>query len=183
MITEFTPVSADIGWGFFPIDMAIRERDNVRMADRTTSNGILITIGVVVTLLVVVAVVFALQPPTEFDPNTPQGTAQGYFQAINDGDEDLAETFMTNDIRTSCNGHWWYEDTGSDSRVVIVSTEIDGDTAKVEVDISVSYGDGLFGGGSYDQEETITMERSGEVWLISRPVWPMDRYACGEGDF
>ena len=153
------------------------------MADRTTSNWILITIGVVVTLLVVVAVVFALQPPTEFDPNTPQGTAQGYFQAINDGDEELAETFMTNHLRTSCNGHWWYEEIGSDIRVVIVSTEIDGDSAKVAVDITVSYGDGPFGGGSYDQEETITMVRSGEVWLVSRPVWPMDRYACGEGDF
>ena len=144
------------------------------------SNMILVTIGVAVTLLIAVSVVFALQPPTQFDPNTPQGTAQGYFQAINDGDDDQAESFMTEDLRTSCDGRWWYEGRESASRVVITGTKIDGDTAKVDVDITISYGDEPFGGGSYDQDETITMEHVGGVWLISRPIWPMDRYACGE---
>jgi hypothetical protein len=65
-------------------------------------------------------------------------------------------------------------------RVVITDTRIDGDTARVEVDITVSYGDDPFGGGSYDRDETITMQRVGDVWLISRPAWPLDRYACGE---
>jgi hypothetical protein len=144
------------------------------------SNMILITIGVAVALLVAVSVLFALQPPTQFDPNTPQGTAQGYFEAINDGDDDRAESFMTEDLRRSCDGRWWYEGRESASRVVITGTRIDGSTAKVEVDITISYGDEPFGGGSYDQDGTITMEHVGDVWLISRPIWPMDRYACGE---
>ncbi len=155
-------------------------RDNVHMERGTVSNVILITIGISVGLLIIVSIFFAVQPPTEFDSNTPEGTAQGYFRAINDRDEELAESFMTDDLRTSCDGRWWYEDTGSTSRVVITNTSIDGKTARVEVDITVSYGDEPFGGGSYDQDETITMERVGDVWLISRPIWPMDRYACGE---
>ena len=146
------------------------------------SNMILITIGVAIALLVTVSIFFALQPPTEYDSNTPQGTAQGYFKAVNDGDEVRAESFMTGDLQKSCDGRWWYEGTETASRVVITDTKIDGNTARVEVDITVSYGDEPFGGGSYDQDETITMERVGDVWLISKPIWPMDRYACGEQD-
>jgi hypothetical protein len=148
----------------------------------TASTIILIAIGASVAVLVAASIFFALQPPTQLDPDTPEGTAQGYFQAVSDGDEDLAESFMTADLARSCDGHWWYEDIGSTSRVVITGTKIDGDTAKVEVDITVSYGDEPFGGGSYDQDETVTMERFGAAWLISRPIWPMDRYACSESN-
>ena len=150
------------------------------MTQRNTSNTVLVVIGVVIALLVVVAVVFALQPPTQFDPATPEGTAQGYFAAINESDEDLAQTFMTDELREACDAEWWYHERGAASRVVITNTEIDGDTARVKVNISVSYGDGPFDGGSYDEDETLTMEHKGEFWLISKPAWPMDPYACGE---
>jgi len=144
------------------------------------SSAILIAIGAATALLVVVAVFFALQPPTEFDPDSPEGAAQGYFREINDGDDEGAEDLMTDDLRQSCDGQWWYEDMESASHVIITDTTIDGDTARVGVDITISYGDEPFGGGSYDQSETINMERVGEAWLISKPAWPMDRYACGE---
>ncbi len=150
------------------------------MSTDTRSNTALIVIGVVVAVLVVVAVVFAVQPPPTFEPGTPEATAQGYFQAINDGDEDLAETFMTDDLVKDCDGHYWYYETDTNNRVVITDTAIDGDTAKLDVQITVSYGDGPFGGGSYTEDETVTMERQGDTWLISEPAWPMDRYACGE---
>ncbi len=152
------------------------------MAQRSKSNTLLVAIGVAVALLVVVAVAFALQPPEQFDPKTPEGTAQGYFQAINDGDEDLARTFMTDRLQVACDGEWWLYERGSTNRVVITNTEIEGDTARVKVNIAVSYGDGPFGGGSYDQDETLTMEHEGDFWLISKPTWPMDPYACGERD-
>lgn len=152
------------------------------MTQRNPSNAVLMAIGVIVALLVVVAVVFALQPPTQFDPNTPEGTAQGYFQALNDGDTELAETFMTEELRTQCASEWWYFDIDASNRVVITHSQIDGNKARIDVNIESSYGDGPFGGGSYDQDETLTMERYGEIWLISEPAWPMDRYACGEVD-
>jgi len=148
------------------------------MAHRITSNKVLITIGVVISLLVVVAVVFALQPPTQFDPSSPEGTTQGYFQALNDGDKELAESFMTDDLARACEGAWWYYETDESSRVLITGTQVTAESAKVQVNITVSYGEGPFGGGSYDEDETVVMERQGEVWLISEPVWPMDRYTC-----
>lgn len=146
-----------------------------------TSNTILIGISAAIALLVIVSIFFALQPPTQFDPESPQGAIQGYFQAVDDGDIDLAKTYLTDDLRQSCGRHEWYDDYESASRVVIIDTEIDGEMAKVRVDITISYGDDPFGGGSYDEDETITLVHPGDAWLISTPIWPMDRYGCNEG--
>jgi hypothetical protein len=147
-----------------------------------TSTIILVVVGTLVAVLVAVSVLFALQPPTQFDPNSPEGTAQGYFQAIEDGDKNLATNFLTEDLQEFCDGEWRYRDFESASRVVINDTKIDGDTATVKVAITVSYGDDPFGGGSYDHDETIKMVRVGDVWLISTLTWPMDAYPCNEGD-
>jgi hypothetical protein len=147
-----------------------------------TSTIILVVVGTLVAVLVAVSVFFALQPPTQFDPNSPEGTAQGYFQAIEDGDKNLATNFLTEDLQEFCDGEWRYRDFESASRVVINDTKIDGDTATVKVAITVSYGDDPFGGGSYDHDETIKMVRVGDVWLISTLTWPMDAYPCNEGD-
>lgn len=151
------------------------------MADRTRSGTVLVVIGAVVVLLVVVAIVFAIQPPDQFDPHTPEGTAQGYYQAINDSDQGLAETFLTDELRSACEGHWWFDDDGASSRVVITDTTIGADTAEVDASISVTYRGEPFEAGSYDMTETLTMERSGDFWLISEPTWPMDRFGCHEG--
>lgn len=135
-------------------------------------------IGAVVALLVVVAIVFAAQSPTEFAPDTPEGTIQGYFQAVNDHDQDLAETFLTDELRSECNGPWWFGDEDESARVVITDTSVEGDSATIKVAITVSYGDDPFGGGSYDNDETMDLVRTGDRWLISEPVWPMDHHAC-----
>jgi len=147
-----------------------------------SSNIILVVVGTLVALLVAVSIFLALQPPTQFDPNSPEGAAQGYFQAIEDGDEALATSFLTEDLQEFCDGEWQYRDSEAASRVVITNTKIDGDAATVKVTITVSYGDDPFGGGSYDQDETIKMVRVGDVWLISTLTWPMDAYPCNEGD-
>jgi hypothetical protein len=152
------------------------------MAYRLRSATILKVTGAFVGLLVVVAILFAIQPPDQLDPHTPEGTAQGYFEAVNDSDQDLANTFLTDELRSACDVHWWFDNDGASNRVVITDTVIDNDTAEVDVSISVSYRDEPFGAGSYDTEETLTMERSGDLWLISEPAWPMDAYGCHEGE-
>lgn len=149
------------------------------MKSRTTSNSVLIAIGVFVAILVVVAVVLAVQPTRTFDADTPEGAAQGYYEAMLDGDEELASTYMTEELKDSCEGRFRYVDEGEDARIVITGTEIRDDRAQLDVMIEVSYGDGPFDGGSYDQDEKVMLELHGDRWLISDPTWPMDRYGCG----
>jgi hypothetical protein len=152
-------------------------RDNASKKGIMTSRAALVAIGVVIALLVVVAVVFAIVPPPQFDPDTPEGTIQGYFQAVNDGDLSRATTYLTDELAATCDFDRWLPETGS---VVIMDVSIDGDEAVVDVRISVSYGEGPFNGGSYDENERVVMERIGDRWLISKPLWPMDIYACSE---
>jgi len=144
---------------------------------------ILIAIGVVVAVLVIVAVVIALQPPEVLDPATPEGTAQGYFQALHDGDDDLVTSYLTDDLIDRCDAYPYLDDfyryeQREATSVSIVSTEIDDGEARVELTIAVTYGEGPFDAGSDTFDETLVMEHQGDRWLISEPAWPWDRYSC-----
>ena len=153
------------------------------MGENDRSRVVLIAIGVVVAVLVGVAVVIAIQPPTELDPTTPEGTAQGYFQALHDGDDTLLTSYLTDDLTDRCDALTRLEDFGryeqrETTGVSITSTEIERDTAHVELTITVTYGEEPFAVGSDTFDETLVMEHQGDRWLIAEPAWPWDRYSC-----
>jgi hypothetical protein len=147
------------------------------------SRVILIVIAAVGAVLVGVAVVVALQPPVVLDPTTPEGAAQGYFQALHDGDDDLVLSHLTDDLVSLCHMPEFFEDFGrygypDPADVALVSTVIEEDKAVVHVRISVAYGEGPFRGGSDTFDETLVMTHKDDRWLISEPAWPWDRYMC-----
>ena len=138
------------------------------------SRRILVVIGALVAVLIGVEVMLALRPPPQFDPTTPKGTAQGYFQAVLDGDEDLAFGDLTEAYRCDT-GEMRYV-TPDEARVVITRTEVDGADAELEVEITETYGEGPFDAGSYTFHETLVMERHGDRWLIAEIPWPIHIY-------
>jgi hypothetical protein len=146
------------------------------------SRTILVVIGTLVVVLIGVAVVLALRPPPQFDAATPEGTAQGYFQAVLDGDEDLAFGYLTETLRDRCETGEMRHVTPDGARVVITRTEIDGADAALEVEITETYREGpIFDIGSYPFDETLVMERHGDRWLITEMPWPIHVY-CLQGD-
>jgi hypothetical protein len=147
-----------------------------------TSRTVLITIGVAVGLLVVVAVVVSLQSPTQYPSDSPEGAVQGYLSAVNDGDVDAAEAYMTDELVKACSGNWWFYSDESLDRAVITDVEISGETATIQMALTQSYGEPPFDNGSYTHDEEFTLVRSGDVWLISEPAWPMDIFTCREGN-
>ena len=153
------------------------------MGENDRSRIVLIAIGVVVTVLIGVAIVIALQPPAVLDPTTPEGTAQGYFQALHDGDDAAVTSYLTDDLIDRCDIYPYLQDVyryeqREATSVSIVSTEIDGDSARVELVITVTYGDGPFAAGSDTFDETLVMEHQDDRWLIAEPAWPWNRYSC-----
>ena len=153
------------------------------MGSSNRSRVVLVAIGVVVVVLIGIAVVIALQPPQALDPTTPEGTAQGYFQALHDGDDALVNSYFSDDLKDRCDDALYLDDSGryaqqETTSVSIVSTNVDGDEAIVELRITVTYGEGPFDSGSDRFDETLVMERQGDRWLISEPAWPWDRYSC-----
>jgi len=150
------------------------------MSPNTTSNRILSAIGALVAALVVVGVVFAMHPPPQFDPGSPETTAQGFYKAAFDDDEELAATYLTDELDLACDGDLWFRSTRTDARVVMTRSEVDGDRAELDVAIDISAGDGPFGGGAYRRDETVVFESQDGVWLIAEPTWPMDSFGCLE---
>ncbi|MEA2011144.1 MAG: hypothetical protein U9N78_10610 [Actinomycetota bacterium] len=144
------------------------------------SRIVLMIIGAVAIILIAVAIVVAIQPPTEFDPGTPEGTTQAYYQALLDGDGDLALSYLEDGLVADCSTHELAHVMPDGVRVVIAETEIDGHTAQVDVVITETWGEGPFGGGSHAFDETLFMVRSGEIWVISQIPWPVDMF-CHEG--
>ena len=151
------------------------------MATDQRSRRFLVAIGALVAVLIGVAVMLAVRPPPQFDPATPGGTAQGYFQAALDGDEDLAFGYLTEALRARCNPGEMRRVTPDEARVVITHTEIDGTDAEVGVEITETYGEGPFDLGSHTFDETLVMERDGDRWLIAEIPWPIRMYCLQEG--
>jgi hypothetical protein len=162
------------------MDNSRRQADDVGMNMDRHSRIVLTVIGTVTVALIAVAIVIAVQPPETLDPGTPEGSAQAYYQAILDGDEDLALSYVDEDLVSNCSTHDLTYFTPDSARVVIERTEIDGDTATVDVVITETGGEGPFGGGSNTFDETLVMTRSGDIWVISRAPWPIDLF-CHEG--
>jgi len=156
------------------------------MTTNRASRWILIAVGAVIAALIVVAIVVAVQPPKTLDPTTPEGTAQGYYQAINDRDEEAALEYLVDDLAERCDDYEMYYRFGNrrdtSISVVILATEIDGNEASVEVRITENDAAEPFGGGTYRHDETLDMERTDSGWLILGIPWPWDPYMCNEGN-
>ena len=150
------------------------------MKNTTKSNKVLAGIGAAIALLIIVAVVLAIRPTEVFDPSTPQGAAQGYFNAVIEDDDEVAATYLVEGLYDSCAKDKWHYYESENVRITITDTEITNDEAELYVTIEFYYGSGAFGGGGWDQDEVLEMERQGDRWLISELVWPMNEYECDQ---
>lgn len=145
------------------------------------SRRALVLLTTLVTTLLGVAVVLALRSPPDFDPLTPEGTAQVYVQAVLDGDEDIAFSVFTETLRDECTTSEMRRVIPPHARIVIKKTEIDGADAELELEITETYGEGPFDlGSSYSFDETLVMERQGDRWLIAELPWPTHIYCLQE---
>ena len=139
-----------------------------------TRSGIVLGIIVAaVAVIVVLALVLALRPPKQFDPGTPEATVQGYLQAVIDGDQTKAASFMTPDFVKRCGPDLNQFQYGPDSfRAVIVDTHFFDNRVSVDVELTEGSGGGVFG-GSYGFVETLTLEQNGDDWLVAEAPWPI----------
>ena len=141
------------------------------------SGLVLGVVGALLAVLVVVAIVLALQPADSLDPGTPEATVQNYLQAVIDSDEAEAAALMTPDLAERCGADLVALRHAPDSfRAVIVDTESLGTDAIVTVEITEGSGSGLLG-DSWTFDESFVLEPVGTEWLIAESPWPI---YCGE---
>jgi hypothetical protein len=143
------------------------------MGTQQRSSQILLSgIGVAVIALLVIAIVLAVQPTPQLDPASPEGTVQRYFQAVLDGDDELASSYLTSDLGDRCGASEFRHRSDEDLGVVIVDTEARGDQVRVDVEITETYGSDPFGDSSYTFQETFILKEEAGRWLIAERPWP-----------
>jgi len=144
----------------------------------TRANRVLAgVVGGIAVLAVLAAVFAATRPATRYDGGTPQGAVQAYLSAVLTKDDARAAGYFAADSRcdvADLDRSWVPES----SRVDLVSTTVDGDTARVDVRINVSAGTGPFDDVS-TEDRTFRLTRSGGRWLLTGVPWPL--YDCEGG--
>lgn len=130
----------------------------------------LLVVMIAVAALVVVAliVVFTRGGAVPIDEATPAGVVQRYTEAVIDGDEQVARSYLTEDVRADCERI----ETGAfdDVRVTLVATTEREGTADVHVSIVTTSG-GLFGPSEYREDANFGLVREGSDWLIETTPW------------
>lgn len=137
-----------------------------------------IVVGCVVLLAIVASVVAANRSEPSFDPATPEGTVQGYLQAVSEDDAQAAMSYLASD--TECDVSDLQRAAVSDSaRVVLVDVEIAGDEADVEVEVTYSSQGGPFDAYEWSENLTFELVREAGDWALVGEPWPL--YFCRRG--
>lgn len=145
-----------------------------------SSTRILVWIGAgIVALLVLVWVTVAIRNPAEFEPGSPEAIVQIYVQSVLDGDSDTAWALLTPALQRRCDVDD-LEDRyrGRSGNVVLVDTDVQDDTARVELEFTASYGDDPFDVSDYSYGERFQLRLIDDEWRISAAPWPL--YRCSE---
>ena len=140
------------------------------MNDTRGPDRVLLFGAIVVGLIVVGAALVALtrSEPTSFDPATPEGTAQRYVQAVLDGDNATVEDLLTME---DCNvGPNYFGD--QTVRARLLDSRTTGDTAVVDIQLTYTGGDPLFGGYGWDERAQINLEMTDDGWRVDPDSWP-----------
>ncbi len=128
----------------------------------------------IAVLTVAAGVLAANRHVAEFDPGTPETAVQAYLTAVVDGDNERAASLLAAD--GSCGLDDLDRSYVPDGvRAVLRDSEVNGDTARVDVGVEMSTAD-LFAGSGYTEKHTFRLVRHGEGWLITGVPWPM--YDC-----
>jgi len=129
--------------------------------------------GTLVGVLLLVALLNGLgREVSNLDPSTPEGTVQGYLQALLADDRDSADSFLVADTEDPClhDEVDWVVD---DARIALGAVDVDGPRATVEV-VTTEVSEGALGGSRYDSSFDLVLV-DGD-WRIEAADWP---YGCG----
>jgi hypothetical protein len=125
-------------------------------------------VGLVVAIALV-AVLVRGGNPVAFAENTPEGVVQRYSQAVIDGDEQTALTYVVPEVASACE----HTGTSEDVRVTLLKTQEQDTGATVEVRMTSLSSGGPFGTSEYSSDDSFRLVKSGDTWLIQSAPWQL----------
>jgi hypothetical protein len=129
-----------------------------------------VPVALVGVVAVIALTVVALSGP-EFDPDTPEGTAQGWVRSVTAGDHAEALTHLDPSLGcTLSDFRYAWIDPGVAARIGSVS----GDAQRTVVEVIISESDPFRSG--FETREYLVMAQRGDLWLLTEVPWPL--YTC-----
>ena len=137
----------------------------------TTGRSLGLVVGVVLVVAVAAAaVVTSLRPSAQLDPNTPEGTVQVFFQAVESEDWDRAQALLTRSVQDECEPSELAEFRDDIDRAVVTDVEQAGPETIVEVRASRVVVDDPLNPYSYDDTfRFVLIEEDGRLAIIELP--------------
>lgn len=119
---------------------------------------------------VIALTVLALGGP-EFDPDTPEGTAQGWVRAVTERDYPEALTHLEPSVGCTVSD---FRYVWTASAVTARIGSVTGDAQRTVVEVIISEA-AAFGPG-FEMREYLVMAQRDDRWLLTEVPWPL--YAC-----
>lgn len=135
---------------------------------------VIVVVVTVIVALAIVALVFSFgRNVGSYEKGTPEAVAQDYLTAALGGDFDRAASLI--DASSNCDADDLDRAYIDDSaRITLVESVIEGDRARVRVNVELPSGGPL--GGFFGEEHTLRLVRNGGDWLLTGVPWPL--YDC-----
>lgn len=149
------------------------------MANERSRAVLIVIVVLVVSAIAGAATLSIVRSTPDLDPTTPEGVAQAYFEAVIAGEDLRSLEMLTPELRDRCdvrNSRFFRE--SASVRVVLVSTEIVGDRAEVNVEVDQVANPSPFDLDGFSSRQRLVMTRIAGGWEISEAPWP---YFCPEG--
>ncbi len=124
---------------------------------------------------VTIALAFTLgdREPVTFDPGTPERAVQDYLQALDDGDFEAAYALLSSEYQQTTslstftnNGGQKYGYQQDADRVTVEDVDIDGETARLQLQLRFVSDDG----DDYEQEIDVALVRESGAWRLRNPL-------------
>lgn len=133
-----------------------------------------IVIGLIVIAVAIVTVLSSTKSAVVIDRSTPAGSVQVYLKAILAGkNAEAAKMLSPNSVCTIDDiDRAYVVDT---SRVLLVDSTTDGNTAEVRVRVEISSGGPI--GDFMTEDHTLRLSKSSGSWLLTGVPWPL--FDCG----
>ena len=149
---------------------------------RMPGTGLLITSGVILVGAVVLIAVVGGRRVVDYEPGTPEASAQSYVQAMLDRDFDLAHGYLSSELQDQCEPYRLEIPHAAESMVVTFSdVRVDGDSAAIEARLaSTDFQPELFPFEEPDIDTRLVLEQRNGDWRIVRADWPL--YGCARGE-
>ncbi len=143
------------------------------MSEKATSGRSLgLVVGVVLALAVAVAaIVTSLRPSPQLDPNTPEGTVQAFFQAVEVDDWEGLRALLAAPLQEDCEASELAQFRDDVDRAVIARVDAAGANTIVEVRVSRVVVDDPLNPYSYDDTFQFVLTQEDGRLAVSELPW------------